>query len=439
MYAGRLELFVRLADQAAMFAPIDISLFARFGVALLIGFLIGMQREFSYIKPEEEHPAGIRTFALMAMLGCAGAFASTILNSPWPYVALLLVVAAFFAVTHYVASLHGQTGLTTEISAIITLLCGALAYWNQIILAVALGVTTTVLLSFKLEMHGFVRRITREDLYATLKFAVITAIILPILPNRTFGPPPFNVINPFTVWLLVIFISGISFIGYVLMKIIGVHRGMGLTGLLGGIASSTAVTLSLTRTSRGNPGLSKPFALAILLAWTVMFARVLILVMALNWNLARIIFLPIIVPILAGLAYCLYLVRAKRPIDKAELQVVNPFELWPAFTFALLFTTVLLLTKTAQMYLGIQGVYLTSFLSGLADVDAIALSMSTLSRAQGGIDLTQAGRAVLLATLANTLLKGLLVVGMGSAGLRRTIIPGFLCMAAASLAVIFVI
>lgn len=422
-----------------MFAPLDISLFVRFGVALLIGFLIGMQREFSYVRPEEEHPAGIRTFALMGMLGCGGAYASAVLVSPWPFVAVLLVVGIFFAVTHYVASTHGQIGLTTEISAIIAVLCGALAYWNQLTLAVALGVATTALLSFKPEMHDFAHRITREDLYATLKFAVITAIILPVLPNRTFGPPPFNVLNPFTVWLLVIFISGISFIGYLLMKVIGVRKGMGLTGLLGGLASSTAVTLSFTRNSKDNPGLSRPFALAIIIAWTVMFARVAILVGVLNWDLANLILPPIIVPILAGLAYCLYLVRKERPVDKAEISVVNPFELWPAFTFALLFTLIMLLTKTAQMYLGIKGIYLTSFVSGLVDVDAIALSMSQLSRAQGDISLSLGGRSILLAALANTILKGLLVIGIGSPGLRRAIAPGFLLMATATLLVVFIL
>ena len=420
-----------------MFAPIDIMLFFKFGVSLLIGFLIGMQREYSFIEPEQEHPAGIRTFALMALVGCGGAFASAILSSPWPFVAVLLVVGVFFAVTHYVASVHGQIGLTTEISALISVLCGALAYWNQLTLAVALGVMTTVILSFKPEMHSFAHSIIREDLYATLKFAVITAIVLPVLPNRTFGPAPFNVINLFTVWLFVIFISGISFIGYVLIKVIGVGKGVGLTGLLGGLASSTALTLSFIQRSRSNPELSRPFALAIIIAWTVMFARVAILVIAINASLAERILLPVAVPILAGLACCFFLINRSQTTEKTELTFVNPFELWPAFTFALLFILILLMSKTAQMYLGVKGIYLTSFISGLADVDAITLSLSQLSMAPGGIDLAQAGRSILLATVANTILKGLLVLVTGSSGLRRSILPGFLIMTVSALIMVF--
>jgi len=422
-----------------MFAQVETSLFLRFGGSLLIGILIGMQREFSFSEPDKEHPAGIRTFALMALSGCAGALASDALDSPWPFVTIMLVVGAFLTVTHYLDSLNGETGLTTEVSALITVLSGGLAYWNQLTLAVALGVTTTVLLSFKPEMHSFAHRITREDLYATLKFAVITAIVLPILPNRTFGPPPLDAVNPFIVWLLVIFISGISFIGYVLMKVIGARKGMGLTGLLGGLASSTAVTISFTQRSRKYPELAKPFALAIIIAWTVMFARMVIIAAVLNWALADKILLPMAVPVLAGLAYCLYLIKKDPADEKADVTFVNPFELWPAITFAFLFTLILLLSKAAQMYLGVEGVYFTSFISGLADVDAITLSIAQLSKVQGGIDLVQAGRAILLAAVANTFLKGLLVVGMSGPALRRSVAPGFLLMIGSALLVVFII
>jgi uncharacterized membrane protein (DUF4010 family) len=133
-------------------------------------------------------------------------------------------------------------------------------------LAVAVGVTTTVLLSLKFELHGLVAQFTREDILAVLKFSVITAIILPVLPNRTFGPPPFDVLNPYEIWLMVVLISGISFLGYILFKIVGSRRGVGLTGLLGGLASSTATTLSFSSRSKKGGQLAKPFALAITIA-----------------------------------------------------------------------------------------------------------------------------------------------------------------------------
>ena len=136
------------------------SLYLRFGIALLIGVLVGMQREYSFGEPEKEHAAGIRTFALMGLIGCASALASDLLGSPWPFVSVVLVLGAFFAVTYFVDAWRGQAGLTTEVSALITVLSGALVFWGKITLGIALGVATTVLLSIKPEMHRFVRHIT---------------------------------------------------------------------------------------------------------------------------------------------------------------------------------------------------------------------------------------------------------------------------------------
>lgn len=213
---------------------------------------------------------------------------------------VVLVLGAFFAVTYFVDAWRGQAGLTTEVSALITVLSGALVFWGKITLGIALGVATTVLLSIKPEMHRFVRHLTREDLYATLKFAVITAIVLPILPNRNFGPPPFDVFNPFVIWLLVVFISGISFIGYILIQVLGAQKGMGLTGLLGGIASSTAITFGISHQSRREGGLSRPFAMALLIAWTVMFARLMVILVVLNRDLAILLWRPLLIPVWPG-------------------------------------------------------------------------------------------------------------------------------------------
>jgi uncharacterized membrane protein (DUF4010 family) len=416
------------------------TLFFRFGVSAVLGILVGLQREFAFDRAGQELVAGIRTFTIIAILGCCSALICEQLQSPLPFVAIVLILGAFFAVSHYLESFQGSAGLTTEISALITFITGALSYWGHVTLAIALGVALTVLLSMKFEMHRFVARITREDIYATLKFAVITAIILPVLPNRGFATVPFDVLNPFKIWLLVVFISGISFIGFILIKLIGAAKGIGVTGLLGGLASSTAVTLSFTERSRSSPALAQAFALAITLAWTVMFSRVLAAVAVLNMALVKFIWIPITVGVLVGLLNCLYLLRVtKRGGEKAEVTFANPFELGPAIKFGLVFSIVLLLSKAAQTYLGEAGVYLSSFVSGLADADAIAISIAELAEQPDGMSLTVGARAIVLAAVANTIAKGGIVFIGGAPALRKAMIPGFISIILTTLAAGFLI
>jgi len=283
------------------------SIFYRFGVALIIGFLVGLQREYAFNKQGKELAAGVRTFSLISLIGCTAAMITQLTASPLPFVAIIIILGLLITVNFFIQAWRGETGLTTEVAALMTALAGALVYWNNMALAVALTVTTTILLSFKLELHTFARHLTKPDIFSTLKFAVISVIILPVLPNKLFGPAPFNIFNPYKIWLLVVFISGISFVGYILIKIIGPRKGISLTGLLGGLASSTAVTLSFTQKSRDNKILAKPFALAILIAWTVMFARVLILVAAINSSMMKLLWIPLTASMIVGLIYCFYL------------------------------------------------------------------------------------------------------------------------------------
>jgi uncharacterized membrane protein (DUF4010 family) len=403
------------------------TLFYRFGVALFIGLLVGLQREYSYDEEDKSSKktiAGIRTFTLMGLLGCTAAFLTELFASPWVFVGIFVAFGTLIAVSYYLSGKRGEMGLTTEVSALLIVLTGALAFWDEMPLAVALGVVTTALLSFKVEMHRFVERISRDDVLATLKFAIITAIVLPVLPNQSFWPAPFDVLNPYKIWLMVVLISGISFLGYVLVKVVGSSRGVGLTGLLGGLASSTAVTLSFAQRSQKNAQLAKPFALAITIAWTVMFARVLIVVGALNISLLGIVWLPITAAGVAGLAYGVYLYFAPRAHEDEEVAVSNPFELGPAITFGLLYGVILLISRAAQLYFGDTGIYLSSIVSGLADVDAITLSMSELS-SSGTLDMVTAARAITFAAMSNTVVKGGIVLSSGSAALRRAFWPGF--------------
>lgn len=396
------------------------SFFYRFGVALVLGILVGLERQYSQAEGAERHFGGIRTFAFISLLGCASAMIATE-YTVWFFPLAFIGLAAMVLASYLVTSEEVGVGLTTEITSLLVFICGALVYWGYLELGAALAVIVTLFLSLKVKLHTLAARISEEDILATLKFAIITVIVLPLLPNRTYGP--LDVLNPYNIWLMVVFISGINFIGYVLVKVLGSQHGIGLTGLLGGLVSSTAVTLSFSQRSQKEPVLGRDFALAITVASTTMFLRVLFEAYVLNQALAYSLLAPLLAAAGVGLTACLYLWFSSRSREKGEVSASNPFELGPAVQFGLLFAVILFVSKAAQVYLGDAGVYLSSVLAGLTDVDAITLSMARLA----GADVSQAvaARAVTLAALSNTVVKGGIAIALGSASLRRYILPTF--------------
>jgi uncharacterized membrane protein (DUF4010 family) len=412
-------------------------LFLRFGVALAIGFMIGLQREYAFLEKKRGLLAGERTFALMGLVGALAAMFAEIFESPLVFLGVILLVGIFTAIAYFIDAWRGHVGLTTEIAVLITVLIGALCYWNYLTLAAALGIITTVLLSVKIETDRLVSALTREDIFTALQFAVISLVILPVLPRESMLPPPFDVLSPFKVWLMVVFISGINFTGYLAIKFVGPERGIGLTGLLGGIVSSTGVTLGFSERSNRESSLAKPFALAIMIAWTVMFARVLVEVGVLNLELLSLVWLPIASAGVVGLLYCVYLYLNHRTAEKDDLEFSNPFDLISAIKFGLLYAVILVVARAGQLYFGDTGVYISSLLSGLADVDAITISLAQLSGA-GTVSKTVAAQSIVLATIANTLAKGTIVVIGGASLLKRALLPGMLLVLVTAVVVTFI-
>ncbi len=399
----------------------QVDLFYRFGAALVIGILIGLEREHSGSQRPELF-AGVRTFALIALSGCAGALAAEASGSNWTFVAVLGVMGLLLGLAYYVIAGRNDIGLTTEVSALLTFLIGALCYWNYVPLAAAIGVVTAALLSFKGEMHRFAQNITRQDIYATLKFAAISAIVLPLLPNQSFGPPPFDVLNPYRIWLMVVLISGISFLGYVLIKLMPARNGVGITGLLGGLISSTAVTISLSERSRQAPALAMHFALSIILAWAVMFLRTPVEIGAVDASLVPSIWLPMLAAAVVTLVYAAVLYQRLAPNVEEHVDFSNPFELGPAIKFGLLYAAILLAARAAQLYLGSSGLYLSALFGGAADVTAITLTVAELHRT-GSLDATAAVQALVLAASANTVVKAAIVTFVGLPPMRKWVIP----------------
>ena len=288
----------------------DLDLALRFGAALGLGLLLGLERERK--RDAELLFGGVRTFALIALLGAIGAFLERELNQGWLVLVAFVAVGSLVVVSYAMTAARGELGITTEITALLAFIVGALCGWSHVDVAAVVTVVCLLLLTLKDYLHRLARRVELADVEATLKFAVISVIILPLLPNETFGPPPLDVINPYKIWLMVVLIAGLNFLGYVLVKVFGDEHGLVVTGILGGLVSSTAVTLSFSQRSRQEPAMSSAFVLAIVVAWTIMFLRVVVIVGMVNRSLAGGLALALGLMAAAGLLVSLVLWQRTR-------------------------------------------------------------------------------------------------------------------------------
>lgn len=426
--------------------------FLSLGLALSAGLLIGLEREQSApldAKPEGGFLGGARTFPIFALVG-----ACTMLLAR--QVGLTVIAFGFLATVTFLSISYahdvrtgGDRGLTSEASLLLCFLLGALALTEGVIEPVqrkvavvgSIAVVATLLLSIKPSLHAFVHKASKEDVYATLKFLVVAVVILPLLPDQNHGP--LDVLNPYKLGLMVVLIAGISFVGYVAIRVLGPERGIGLTGFVGGIVSSTAVTLSFSARAKQEPRLAASCALAVVLASSIMFPRIVLEVAVVNPVLVAPLAVPMVAMMVAGLVASLLFYRRARSLGKtaANLQFSNPFELSSALKFALLVSAVLLVSKAATTYLGTGATYLTGLLAGAADGDAIALSMADLAR-QGQIGTEVAVTTILIGAASNTAAKAALAAVVGGWGFaRRTAFAfaGILAAGGVGLAVVWII
>ena len=375
-----------------------------FAVAILLGALVGIEREKRKEEKDKGGIAGLRTFTLLALLGAAAGFLARSLSSPWIVAAALLIVGAFVVAGYFVAARAKPeaTGLTTEVAAVVVFLLGAMVMLGFAELAVGLGVLTAAVLAYKRPLHSIVDKLGWDDVYAGLRLLIATFIALPLLPNEPIDP--WGALNPYTLWLLVILISSLSLIGYVLTRLLGPARGTALTGLAGGLVSSTAVTLSFAREGCDRPKKAAALTCGILLAWSVMFARVIVLVAAVNRPLLPHVLAPFLVMALVVAAFAAYLYYhgGGGAAGKKGVNVQNPFSLTAAAKFAALFAVVLLAVKIVREHFPPSGLYAVAGIAGLTDVDAITLSMSEFAKSG---EAQVAVIAIVIAALSNTIVK----------------------------------
>ena len=399
-------------------------IFEQLGISLALGLLVGLQRQHRQLLI-----AGLRTFPLITALGTLAALFDQQLDSggwmtPVGFLGLTVVVAISM-IYEMRRRKQPDPGITTESAILLMYVVGAYIVLGDRIVAIAVGAGVAVLLQFKGELHGIAARLGNDDLRAIMAFALISCIVLPILPNQTYDlVAPLDVLNPFEIWMMVVLMVGISLGGYLAYKFLGTRRGVLLGGLLGGAISSTATTLSYARRSRESPEVSRLAAVVIVIASTVVYARVILeicVVAPRHWQSL----VPPIACMMAASALTAAVVWLRLPRSAERMpQQHNPTELRSALVFAGLYAGVLLALAAVKTYFGGRGLYGVAILSGLTDMDAITLSTSRLVGAEpehGGIAAAQAWRLIVLATIANLAFKWALCLAIGQRSLAWTV------------------
>lgn len=393
-----------------------------FATALGIGLLVGMERER---RPDSA--AGLRTFALVSMLGCLFALLGEKSGGPWLLVAGLLVIASAMIASNFSSRQEEQyRGFTSEAAVIVTYGLGAAVWFGYATLAVMLAITTTVLLYFKAELRQISERTTPKDLNSILQFAVLSLVILPILPNADFGP--YNAINPRQIWWMVVLISGLALAGYLALRIIGARHGAALLGIFGGLASSTATTMMFSRHARDHEHLVHMSALVILIANIMVMLRLGLISSFVAPNIIQSVAIIFACGVVPGVVMALYGWKTLSAAGALPMpEVKNPTELKTAISFGALYALVLLTAAWLQDVAGSSGLYIVALASGLTDADASVLSTLRMYNL-GKIAPDQAVIAVTLALAANLVFKIGLVISIGGARLARHALPGLLAI-----------
>ncbi len=401
----------------------DLDTLRLLGEALALGLLVGAER-YRGRDPGEKKFAGVRTFAILCLLGAiCGILQTTALT------AVTFAAVAALILLGYHRSPGDSLGTTTELAAFLVFWIGYLLRSHETA-AISLGIVLTIFLASKRTLHDFVRdQVSEAEFEATLKFLAVVLVIYPILPDREMGP--YGFFNPRQVWGLVILVSTISYGGYFLTRWLGERRGLLLGSLVGGVVSTTAVTMSLAERARSAPEASRLMGTAAVLANTAQGPRLLLLLWAVNRDLASFLALPLAGMALVGLAGAWLLSRRAGSESQVQVPLQNPYSVRPALKFGLFFVAILLLVAVANSWLGDRGTLLASAVAGTTSTSAVALSVAKLLD-EGSLPPLVAAESVLVAIAANALSKWVLAWVNGTRQMAFWLGGGLLTMLAAA-------
>ena len=386
----------------------DLDAFIGVFVAILGGAAVGVERQRSgHATGPDARLGGIRTFTL---LGTLAGVAGYLTGAGFAIAAALLVSGALaLVVAGYVRASKIDIDATTEVAALVVIGAGVVAGLGQLFLSAALTTITVLLLAEKPRLHGLVARLDEPTMLAAARFAVMSIVILPLLPEGPFGPSPG--IKPRELWILVLLFSGMSFVGFLAQRMSGA-AGYPLTGLLGGLVSSTSVTLNFARLSKTHHQHETPLAAGAVAASTVLFLRVAVAVAILDATLLPVLARYLAAPFLTGLVAVGLAWRSLRGSDHDGGDVGNPLQLRNAIELTLLFLAVLYIVFYVRQWVGEAGLMVTGFVLGLTDVDALTLSMTR--NVATGISIEIACRAILMGIIANSIMKAIIAFAIGT-------------------------
>ena len=374
----------------------------RFIIALALGLLVGLERESSKSKPKKIVLGGIRTYPIISMFGFGCAWLNKIGVSAILPIGLLSI-SILTAVSYYTKIQSDRYGVTSEISALLTFIVGALAMLVDVWAAMALGIINTMLLSEKTTMEEYVEKLDRVEFLAVLKFLLVTVIVLPVLPNKEYTQ--FH-LNPAKIWQIVILVSTIGFVGYYLSKRFGDKVGFWLSGLVGGIVSSTAVTIAYGRLAQKKNAIAHNALQGAIVACSMMYIRILILVSVIDPKFVIRIWWWFLILTVVGLAVSLVSfgsVPKESGKDKEAESLQNPFEIKPSVLFALLFVVLTIVTEFVKSDFGQSGMYTLSALVGVTDITPFILSLVSSIKINPGL----IASAIVISMMSNTIVKGI--------------------------------
>ena len=377
----------------------EIHLLLKLIISGLLGALIGLERERRIQEEKKQNFAGFRTFILITILGTIISYISdltTIYLLPVISIGVIFLVLGAYVITSYFTK---EIGFTSELSFLISFFLGVMVFYGSEKIAVAFAILMTLVLTLRDYLHGFAGKLQKDELLEALKFAIISLVVPHFLPNKTVDP--LGVINPFQIWFFIVLISSVDFLSYILAKVYGGKECAELTGILGGLISSTAMASTMAEKSKRS-GNDSVLAFVTMISTSIMFLRVLLVIFLINDSLLGALLIPVLLMFTAGILGSYFIIN-KKSRDFQEVELKTPLKMGTIIKFAAFFVSVLVITRILLIYFGEIGIYISGFLTGLVDIDLVVLTVSSIAKNLVSIEIAK--KTIIIGLISNTIVK----------------------------------